>query len=808
MDSCRRREDESGFTLIELLISIVVLGVIASGVGASIILFFKTADGISRRLSFSHDSQLLTNYLIPDLDSATGAMPPTVTQSGTSTGCPTGSTGISDLQLKFSDVTSQNTYTIDYAVVNGTSITRTVTSSLNQSSTVTTVVHNLKQVAVNPNHGAVCFSSRAALPWTMTVTLQAPGDPTTYSFSVTGGGRVGFTPPVGAPILCGCGSSGPPGILSQDTNGNGRLDQLVVQFDRPLNLSDAAGASQWSLNLNLVVLDPVQIYGSTVVLTIGGASGAAVPVDTVAQGLNVSLAANSDGIRSASNLPAQFTGAPVTDGMAPVPISMVAKDTNADGRVEQLVVTFSETLAGYGAAYTPWTLTLPSGSQWLAFKFDLTKAPLVSGSTGNILTLFTAGAPVDSAAAGLQLALATSSSGARDTAGNLSSFGATPVADGMAPVATSVVSKDSSLDGRIDQVVVTFSENVVPPPGYSAGYTPWTLTPPSGAQWQSLKFDTSKPPSVAGNVVTLFVTGAPMDSAAAGLQLALATSSSGARDTAGNLSSFGATPVADGMAPVATSVVSKDSSLDGRIDQVVVTFSENVVPPPGYSAGYTPWTLTPPSGAQWQSLKFDTSKPPSVAGNVVTLFVTGAPVDSAAAGLQLALATSSSGVRDTAGNLSSFGAIPVADGMGPVVIALASTGPAPGDLDPGNTITLTLSEPLAALPQNPILTLSGGSGSANTNDILSIAGVASIDLGVRNAYIKSASTATYQTTVTTSGSVVKVVIGNNITGGGNVMRADSPAPVTVTPSVSITDTASPSPNPANGSFFAGQILLF
>src|ERR1700737_476554 len=109
----RRQFEESGFTLIEVLIAIVVLGFIATGVAASIVLFFKTADGTTARLSLSHDSQLLANYLTPDLDSVVGPL------SNTS------NCNSFPLEIPFGDVSTGQNYLARYSV-RGRTMTRTL----------------------------------------------------------------------------------------------------------------------------------------------------------------------------------------------------------------------------------------------------------------------------------------------------------------------------------------------------------------------------------------------------------------------------------------------------------------------------------------------------------------------------------------------------------------------------------------------------------------------------------------------------------------------------------------------------------
>src|SRR5207342_960921 len=100
---------------------------------------------------------------------------------------------------------------------------------------------------------------------------------------------------------------------------------------------------------------------------------------------------------------------------------------------------------------------------------------------------------------------------------------------------------------------------------------------------------------------------------------------------------------------------------NGKVDRVLATFSETLA---AYSAGTAPWTLANvPSGGSLSSV--------SVATTVATLTIAegaGAP-DTAVGSFTVALASAATGIRDAAGNLSSFAATSPADGAKPVLVA-------------------------------------------------------------------------------------------------------------------------------------------
>jgi hypothetical protein len=231
-----------------------------------------------------------------------------------------------------------------------------------------------------------------------------------------------------------------------------------------------------------------------------------------------------------------------------------------------------------------------------------------------------------------------------------------------------------------------------------------------------------------------------------------------------------------------------------------VTFSERLAQ---YTAGNAPWTLwRPPPGVTLSSVR--------VSGNTATLILNeGTTIDTVAATFQVALAADPAGIRDDNGNQSSFGPTAVSDGMGPVVVALSSTnvtGGTPGKVERGDTLTLTFSEPLdpSSLPANPTLTLSPGAGTGH--DVLTISGLATIDLGAQNAYVTN-SNATFAASLTSTGGAVTVTVGANTSGAANVKTAASGTTMRVTPSATVTDS-SPQANAADGVFISNPMVLF
>ena len=316
----------------------------------------------------------------------------------------------------------------------------------------------------------------------------------------------------------------------------------------------------------------------------------------------------------------------------PVLISMQMLDTNGNGKIDKVTATFSKPLASYTAGTLPWTLSaVPSGG--------ILTSVVVVGTTATLNIAEGAGAP-DTSVGSFTIALAFNSRGIRDLAGQPASFTATAPKDKAAPVAISLQLFDNNVNGKVDTVVAVFSEQL---DTYAAGTNGWVLLAvPSSGSLASV--------SVSGTTATLALTEGvgPPDTAAGSFTVALTATTNGIRDMAGNLATIAPTTPADKAPPVRLSMVMNDVNGNGKIDQVLMTFSEALAP---YTAGVTGWTLiSAPSGATLASV--------SVTGSTATLTLhegTGAPT-TAVGSFTVALAANVAGIRDGAGNQSSWAA--------------------------------------------------------------------------------------------------------------------------------------------------------
>ncbi|HVN62441.1 MAG TPA: hypothetical protein VMT59_14370 [Gaiellaceae bacterium] len=554
-------------------------------------------------------------------------------------------------------------------------------------------------------------------------------------------------------------------MVMQDVNANGKVDQVSVTFSE--TLANSTDASVWTL-ANVPsggTLATVSTSGPTATVAITEGAGAA---NTAVGSMTVALVTGAGGIRDASNNLSSFAAAAPADGAKPVLVSMTMQDTNTNGRVDHVAAVFSETLATpYSAGNGVWTLANTPSAGAIA--------SVAVATTTATLTITEGAGAADTAVNSFTVALATSGTGIRDAANNLSSFGATAPADGAAPVRTAMVMQDVNANGKVDQVSVTFSENLAS----STATAPWTLANvPSGGTLAAV--------STSGAVATLAIgEGAGAASTAVGtMTVALATG--GIQDAAGNQSSFAATAPTDGAKPVLLTLTMLDNNTNGKVDRVTALFSELLQ----NSTATAPWTLAnfPTTGTTLASVTTG-----GTATATLTLTEGGGTQNTAVGGFTVALATSGTGIRDAAGNLSSFAATSPLDGAAPVPVSIATTVPGAnaGLMQVGDAIAITFSESILAssVPGTTSITETDPTAGNDTITITSLTNGAR-NLG-GNGYINTNNTsaAFLASTLGVAGATVTATVAGSCTGtcGANITAGTGA--FAYAPAASITDAA-------------------
>ncbi len=306
--------------------------------------------------------------------------------------------------------------------------------------------------------------------------VSVAGTPTVSYLSVKDANNTGST------ILCvtGCtnvsGNTGwifasaatPSSIIYEDNDSDGTVDRILARFasnvgitgtvsSTRLTLVSASGANGFGGSLS----GNASVSGTDVIITIASAeagetSASTAPTlaydDNSDDSTNYITDVNGDMIQT-------FTATSATDGAAPVYSSAEYQDTDSDGDVDTVEITWSEAIATNAGSVGDFTYVAN----------DLTSSDLTGGSNGGetaaamTLTLGTSGpANTTSHTTAPTLAYTFSSGAIADSAGNQAvNFTAQNLSDGAAPL---LVSSDPANDdanvSKNDDITLTFSEPI------------------------------------------------------------------------------------------------------------------------------------------------------------------------------------------------------------------------------------------------------------------------------------------------------------------------------------------------------------
>jgi hypothetical protein len=234
------------------------------------------------------------------------------------------------------------------------------------------------------------------------------------------------------------------------------------------------------------------------------------------------------------------------------------------------------------------------------------------------------------------------------------------------------------------------------------------------------------------------------------------------------------------------------------VDQVVVTFSENVT---CAAPCLSPWTLANvPSGGALQSVS-------TSAGQVTLNLQEGyAPPDTSVGAFTVALANDPvNGVVGGGGTAARFAATAPADAAAPVPVSMSSTpGTTPGVMEDGDTFTVTFSEPVdpsSVIAANVKELDQNGAG----NDKLIIVGLtdSGIDLGSNDYVTQPSGTIVFATSTLTllngNRTIVSTITGSCTGTACGMTGAPVASPIVFRPEPALAD---PAGNHATGALTA------
>lgn len=417
----------------------------------------------------------------------------------------------------------------------------------------------------------------------------------------------------------------PPAVIDSvtaDTNGNGRIDRITVRFSELITHALETGAGAVSADGFLTVSVSTGMIDTVVVEiddSIGGSNTNLVP--------NVATAATSSPVKDAAgNALGTSSYTATRDGAAPVLVSASTRDIDTDGLLDAIAARFSEpvTYTAGGSPYFSSTTTELGTFSAAASGSGATVTAIVNEVSA---PAYNTDLPRLSPSVPLPITYtAPVSGGAVDDAGIAAATKTIQATDGAGPaIVYAETVDDNPVDGRIDGVDVGFSEPIV----YLGG-NPFTIA--TGSR----QIEDEELVSTDGT--TLITGGSPGQPLYKGVTIQLyplttnglpdgpladpdgadlptidyATIRSGgtktdfAEDASHNeVVATGSTPfygITDRVKPLLRSLHTRDSVLNGYVDQLDTVWSEPVLtdgtpnfaalsPQNGPPTGYTPPTI-------------------------------------------------------------------------------------------------------------------------------------------------------------------------------------------------------------------------
>ena len=345
---------------------------------------------------------------------------------------------------------------------------------------------------------------------------------------------------------------------TDDADSDGKLDKVTIVFTE--SVSDASlSAANFSIgSVATDVMTTGDANDATVVFTITDDSSQSVDTDSV--DVVFTAGSYSDGTNS---MTVNQTIASI-DAASPVITGQEYRDANGDGTVDQVVLTFSEPITYSAYEDVDWTVTANS----------ITGLGVTAGTATNNATLVltataTAGITGGETQPTIQYNVAGDiyiTDGSNTLAGDT-----VTLTDAAAPVVISRTTGDFNLNGSIDRVTLTFSENL---DSSTLGTFAVNVTGYDGEE----NYDADNTDNII--VVNFTESGSYDTDATPEVQVTTAGSVTDAAATPNNIvAEESATVATDGAAPAIISAVASDATIDGEDidadDTVVLTFSEN-----------------------------------------------------------------------------------------------------------------------------------------------------------------------------------------------------------------------------------------
>lgn len=268
--------------------------------------------------------------------------------------------------------------------------------------------------------------------------------------------------------------------VAKDTDADGKIDEIDVTFGDTVNITDDLSSSI-TLSDNCVV-DPAPDYAAgnpttTVTLELTAACDAGTTLTPTVTYTQVANCAASGAIcKNGTSIQMVSHGITASDGAAPVVTEYAYLDQNADGRVDQVRLTFGETIDSSDAEIGDFIYTDNDITD-----SDIAGGNIVLGGTTLSINMGTAGpANTTSHITAPQIEYVddgtpTTGRGISDAAGNqVVDFGATNLEDKAPSYLVSGIYYDSDGDGKVEEIVMVFSETTT----FTMAEDDWAFTTP------------------------------------------------------------------------------------------------------------------------------------------------------------------------------------------------------------------------------------------------------------------------------------------------------------------------------------------
>ncbi|MBT5807699.1 hypothetical protein HOI18_00285, partial [Candidatus Uhrbacteria bacterium] len=496
-----------------------------------------------------------------------------------------------------------------------------------------------------------------------------------------------------------------------DTDADGTVNRVDVTFSEAVTLGSYV-AGDWSFpeGSELTLVDTgASASSSEIQLTVSADSNETSHTTTP----TVSYTNAGNRLSDGTNNTATFASAVnVSDAAAPVAISAEYLDTDVDGDVDRVDVTFTEavTLSSYNAS--DWSFPVAG---------DVTLADTnASASSSEIQITVSSDSYETGHSTAPTVTYTNNSNRLSDGTNNTATFGsAITVSDAAAPVLRTDGSnaaryQDTDANGVIDAVQLIFTENTT----LTYDDADWTATANSLSS-----FDVSAITSGSGST-TIVLTGAAAAnttgvSGATEPTLAFSDATN-LTDGTNALTSISSFSLVDAASPIRVSQSYKDIDVDGTVDRLDVTFSENIAYDECDTADYTI------SGADVGSMAVSAC---AASTTDLRLTVTGATADDTSMTLTLAY-TAANGTADSlddgtpANAVGDLTASSISDAAAPVAISAeyldTNTNGTVDRVDVTFTEAVTLDSYVAgdwSFPESSELTLADTGASASGSEI-------------------------------------------------------------------------------------------